>query len=308
MVRKSSRRKSRLNRRTFFLLASLVVFITTYALVLPAITLDRRTALDQAGINQENETVIDNDDLLNDAEKQTKELLYFYDESTDVTVSVEAPYNAFPKGTVMVVRPVKEEEVIDAVNSTVNGVRNVQAIDITFYYKGTEIEPAVPIKVSLISSIIKDALSSAVVHIDGDGEAEVVRNADSSADSEIVFAADDFSTYVIVEKEITIQYITADGETYTITVGYDQDALIPEGAILQVEEINGTDEQYSSYYSSIKKELGYELEFIRLFDISIVADGQREHRIKRSSAESAGFKCRSLRIRWRCSGHECGNI
>ncbi|MBR0136796.1 MAG: hypothetical protein IJM15_00070 [Erysipelotrichaceae bacterium] len=275
MVRKSSRRKSRLNRRTFFLLASLVVFITTYALVLPAITLDRRTALDQAGINQENETVIDNDDLLNDAEKQTKELLYFYDESTDVTVSVEAPYNAFPKGTVMVVRPVKEEEVIDAVNSTVNGVRNVQAIDITFYYKGTEIEPAVPIKVSLISSIIKDALSSAVVHIDGDGEAEVVRNADSSADSEIVFAADDFSTYVIVEKEITIQYITADGETYTITVGYDQDALIPEGAILQVEEINGTDEQYSSYYSSIKKELGYELEFIRLFDISIVADGQK---------------------------------
>ena len=67
------------------------------------------------------------------------------------------------EGTIMIVTPVREEEVIDTVNSTLendesnNRATKIQAVDISFYYNDEEVEPLLPIKVSLTSKLIKES-------------------------------------------------------------------------------------------------------------------------------------------------------
>ena len=69
-----------------------------------------------------------------------------------IKVSVEAPEGAFPENTRIAVTPVNGNSLVDTVSDAVNGeVLEVQAVDITFFdAEGREIEPAVPIRVSMI--------------------------------------------------------------------------------------------------------------------------------------------------------------
>lgn len=84
----------------------------------------------------------------------------------------------------------------------------------------------------------------------------------------------------VTDAQITKDFITASGETYTITVIYDEDAEIPEGAKLEVSELVNDNEEYIDYVEQAAKALaeGEEIPFVnasRLFDISIVADGKK---------------------------------
>jgi uncharacterized repeat protein (TIGR02543 family) len=292
-----------LKHKAFIVAASFVVFFTTYALVLPAITLDEDTAVDEPGIAVETtieetvnelETVYDpfiieqeREEQLNQQKQEetvtvegteetaaAADVVTFFDDSTDVAVSVEAPAGAFPEGTVMVVTPIESEDVLDAISSTVDKVKRVQAVDISFYHNGQEIEPALPIKVSLVSDLIKEAKDTQVVHIDDEGNGTVVEQAESE-DDEVVFESKDFSTYVVVETELETTVITADGETYKITVSYDETAKIPENAYLDVKEILPENEQYQGYVDDITNKLDTDLNYVRLFDISIM-DGDKK--------------------------------
>ena len=132
----------------------------------------------------------------------------FYDDSTEVIVSVEAPYGAFEQGTQMFVKAVEESEVLDAVNDALdagNIADEVLAVDITFIYNDEEVEPKLPIKVSLTSRIIEEAEDLQVVHIDNEGAGSLVEQAnEESKDDEIIFEADSFSTYVVVSTAIRL--------------------------------------------------------------------------------------------------------
>ena len=94
-------------------------------------------------------------------------------------------------------------------------------------------------------------------------------------------AADPLTKYAIVGTEtLTTNYITAEGDTYTITVTYDKDAEIPEGATLEVSELANDNKEYTAYVEQAAKALaeGEEVPFVnaaRLFDISIMADGKK---------------------------------
>ena len=288
-------------KELFIIAAALVAFFTIYSLVLPAITLDNDTAGDEPGLSSDTlsqeevnelETVYDpfsieeerenakngndkEDEILSGSEVR-EDVLYFFDKTTDVFVSVEAPLDAFPEGTVMVVTPIDEEEVLDAVSNTVEKVKRVQAVDITFYFNGEEIEPLKPIKVSLVSDVIKEAKDPQIVHIDDEGAGSLVEQADvETKEDEVVFESKDFSTYVVVETEIETTVITADGERYNITVSYDENAMIPEGAHLEAEEILPEDERYQEYYDTLTNELKSEPYYVRFFDISIM-DGEEK--------------------------------
>ena len=51
----------RRNRKWFIMLAGIIVFVTTYALILPAITIDKDTAIDEPGLEavlQDEETTL----------------------------------------------------------------------------------------------------------------------------------------------------------------------------------------------------------------------------------------------------------
>ena len=304
--------KKEVRKKIFYVLASIVVFITSYALVLPAITVDEQTAFEDPAISNEtlNEELINEletvaDPFVIEAEREATlnnhsseetieetggdvadtlkestiidnkaEALNFIDESNNVKVYVEAPLEAFPEGTTMIVTPISADEVEDEVNNTLEDkVKRIEAVDITFYDKdGNEVEPACEIKVSLKSDLIKDSKDTTIIHIDDEGNGTVVEQSDEATkDDEVKFESKDFSTYVIV---VTTEVITADGDEYTISVTYDSD-LLPENVSLAAEElIEG--EAYEAYKAVIEEELGIELNYVRLFDITILDDNGNE--------------------------------
>jgi len=199
----------------------------------------------------------------------------FTGETESVIVSVEAPEGAFPEGTTMVVSPVEMDD--DTLNNVTGAVESsgekkvvtAQAVDISFFDAGGSlIEPKLPIKVSMKSALVSESENVALVHLAETGATEtaetetpeapaattaevvtdvqVVENPDEN--NEIQFESDAFSIYVLVETEtITTNYITADGETYSITVTYGPEAMIPAGATLAVAEIPQNSEEYAAY-------------------------------------------------------------
>jgi len=202
----------------------------------------------------------------------------FTGETDGVIVSVEAPEGAFPEGTTMVVSQVEMDDdtlsnVTDAVESSgEKKVVTAQAVDISFFdAEGTLIEPKLPIRVSMKSALVSESENVALVHLTETAAAEPAENAEaetteapaaptaevvtdvqvvenSDEHNEIQFESDAFSVYVLVGTEtITTNFITADGETYTITVTYGPEAGIPAGATLAVAEIPQGSEEYAAY-------------------------------------------------------------
>ena len=76
-----------------------------------------------------------------------------------------------------------------------------------------------------------------------------------------------------VTSEISTDFISADGETYKITVSYGDDAGIPDGAELKVEEILEGSKEYKGYLKDSADKLNVDSEsipFARFFDIEIL--------------------------------------
>ena len=198
----------------------------------------------------------------------------------DVTVTVEADAGAFPAGTTMTVTAVEDQAVIDSATAAVEGeVKRVHAVDITFYNAdGEEIEPRIPIRVSMSTGeITAQEETPVVVHVDNAGEASLVerKQEETAPENEIVFEADAFSVYAIVYTEIKTRVLTADGQTYEITVSFEPDAGIPEDAKLVVKEIPANSERFAGNVDLVNKKLAANevSEVLKpvQFDISIVS-------------------------------------
>ncbi|MBR1781574.1 MAG: hypothetical protein IJ751_09260, partial [Oscillospiraceae bacterium] len=189
-------------------LACVVVFVTTYALILPATTIDEETALAEPGIVLGSETAVAESDVdalasgepeaepaqlaeepAPDAEPEPVTVTYpavqfdnAGDRSAPVQVHVDAPEGAFPEGTTMIVQPVEDRAVRALVEDAVEGdIVRFQAIDITFLdADGNEIEPQPQREISVIfgAQIIREAEESVIVHVDDQGRAEIVEQLD----------------------------------------------------------------------------------------------------------------------------------
>ena len=104
----------------------------------------------------------------------------------------------------MKVSPVYDEKVLgDAAGAVEGKVLHVQAVDISFWHEGEEIEPVKPIRVTMTPAEMPETGTSKqeVIHIDHDGEAAVVAQ-EKSAETEVIFEADSFSAYAIVHIEL----------------------------------------------------------------------------------------------------------
>lgn len=191
-----------------------------------------------------------------------------------MAVYVTADEGAFPEGTAMSACPVYDEATLDDIVSHVEGegtaVRKVHAVDITFRSAaGAEIEPLIPISVVMRVEELKQSQQTVVVHMDDDGNAEVVEKTEEVTDTEIAFDAEAFSVYAVV---VTERYISADGSTWNIQVTYGSDAGIPEGARLAVREIENA--EYEDYFEQTLQTLNDRaVASARFFDISIVDNG-----------------------------------
>ncbi len=73
-----------------------------------------------------------------------------------------------------------------------------------------------------------------------------------AADADIAFETAEFSVYAIVYT-VSKTVLTADGETYKVTVTYGEEAGIPEGTELVVKSFNKDDDSYLSYRKNAEK-------------------------------------------------------
>ena len=225
---------------------------------------------------------------------------YLSADGNTYTVSVDLSEANIPEGAYLQVKELSDdeaeeyiEEAAKAVDTKVKDLLYSKALDISIIYNNEKIQPDGSVKVEVELQDKRKEVISEVVHF-GD-KTEVLK---SSTDGKTVqFETDGFSVFAIVGMELTTQYITAEGDAYTITVTYDKDAEIPEGATLEVKEIVNDDKKYTGYVEQAAKAFAEdgEVPFVnaaRLFDISIMADGKKvepkapvEVKIEYASAE-----------------------
>ena len=156
----------------------------------------------------------------------------YHRNANGIYVRIDAPEGAFPQGTKAIVEAVNDDSIINAATSAAQdaseddlSVEKVLAVDITFEYDGKEIEPEVPISVSLTTGEIANADEAKVVHVDDSGNASVVGA--NIHDNKAEFSSDAFSVYAIVtgihdeNSRLTVEFVKfEDGETKTIASIY----------------------------------------------------------------------------------------
>ncbi|MBR3991111.1 MAG: hypothetical protein IKI91_03160, partial [Clostridia bacterium] len=96
----------------------------------------------------------------------------------------------------------------------------------------------------------------------------------------VKFMADENSTYYLFANQLVKTLVASDGNTYRITVLYDNDSGFPEDAEIRAEEVSLDSEDYVTYLENAAATLGVELSALtynRLFDIAIVDDAGTEY-------------------------------
>ena len=151
---------------------------------------------------------------------------------------------------------------------------------------GDEIEPEAQVIVKIdydeAESITGDT-DVQMVHFPKAGGTELVDAIIDGEDKElngVAFNAGGFSVYGIVGTEtITTNYITAEGDTYEVTVTYGRDAEIPDKSTLSVAEVTEAAADYESYKKQTADALNGvtdNFQYIKLLDISIInANGEK---------------------------------
>lgn len=119
-----------------------------------------------------------------------------------VTVTVRAPEGALPAGTDIEVAPVDMAAVQNAVDasSEVSGTV-LAAVDITFRYRGEEIQPTAPVTVTMTSAALEGQDNLTVVHIDDQRASHAESVFAEFEEDTATFDADKFSVYAVVEPE-----------------------------------------------------------------------------------------------------------
>lgn len=164
----------------------------------PSQTQTMATAPDANADTQDTEAVADNSTPAQD----------FSGNANGVSVTVNAPEGAFPADTVMSVSEADESSVQAAAEAASTDTADVKAVEITFTADGEEIEPAVPVKVTLAADLISEAEEPVVVHVNDDAQAEVIPDA-TKEEGAVYFNADAFSVYAVaapVNNEETETY------------------------------------------------------------------------------------------------------
>ena len=217
---------------------------------------------------------------VSDGETPQEPVMSFQQQAGDLLVAAFAPQGAFPDGTTMTVTPVDAEQVAPAVAQAIDGeVNKFTAVDITFRNaQGREIQPSAPIEISMFDTGARSIGQPVVLHMDEDGNATVVAQSPSaSANDEVSFAASKFSVYIMAVKKLQQTLTASDGRTYDISVTYTEEAGLPEGAELNVREINEYDNNFASVFNRAKeattRQDGSTVTSARFFDITIVKDG-----------------------------------
>ncbi|MBQ1342214.1 MAG: hypothetical protein IIY33_07005, partial [Erysipelotrichaceae bacterium] len=272
------KRKILRKTRIVTILSALVVFLTVYSLVLPAVALTDDKAGEDPGISTSETTDVAeaeklslNEETSGDVEiepteqveedaqkeeiKEEKKVVEnvsypavsFSDSLGDMIVYVEAPEGAFPENTQMQLKEVEDEAaLVDSINSNLENkeVKAIKAVDITFIYNNEEFEPLKPIKVSMTSSFIESNKEDEqlLVHVDNDNNTNIVETTEvKDKDVEVINNVEEVQA--LVENTDEINEITTDN-----TVAFESDAFSVYVLVYTVDfeySVNGRIYQFS---------------------------------------------------------------
>ena len=163
-------------------------------------------AAEQSG-DQDTETRREPDEPLPATESELPKRIQRFDKSVaGIRVQVEADEGAFPENTYMSLAPIDGNFLKDALSDEVDGeILEIQAVDIVFVNEyGEELEPAIPIRVSItVQETQYSDRATDVIHIDDNGTPSLVPQlADEGTESncEILFDASSFTPYAVVRR------------------------------------------------------------------------------------------------------------
>ena len=181
-----------------------------------------------------------------------------------------------------------EEEILDPESQKVTAAR---FFDITLLdSEGNELHPEKAVTVVIeTKDTLKENEEVQVCHFDQEQEKPVIVNSQEIINETyeednlgVQFEAESFSVYGIVRtKPIGTTVLTADGETYTVTVSYTEEANLPADVSLKVEEITNK-EEYEGYKSQVEEEIldpeSKKVTAARFFDITLMdSEGNELH-------------------------------
>lgn len=236
-------------------IAVIVFFVTIYALILPALTLDSNAANQTPGINTEQSGSVDDNTTStsfstenSDSQAVSETNVSSQDEqlvTTDTTLiaddknyQVTADITAeakLPESVALEVNQVKPEEdtyqsKLQKIQDTLslNTVANIRLYDIAFMQGDAEVEPSASVKVTITQKdnfeANKDNLK--VVHIKTDGSTEVL-DAEVAGDGNqvttVTFNSDSFSDFALVDTSTSDDSILNSNGSST---GTDVDASV----------------------------------------------------------------------------------
>lgn len=176
----------------------------------------------------------------------------FEDHAGNIRVTVTAEVGAFPAGTEMRLTPVWDQETLDGIADSVSEdfveVKQVLAVDIAFFNaEGEEIEPLLPVSVVMAVEEIEQHQDAVVVHMDDEGNTEVVEQTETAftEDTERALnvelpAAEDAETQMaqLVEKLEAEAAEQTEAETEPAEAeAADEPAAAAEGVEVVTEEV-----------------------------------------------------------------------
>lgn len=338
----AARLKGKMNLKSLVLtLAVLVVFTTTYLLILPAFTLDKDEAAQQGGIDvvaiettatesaeaedeeqpvaetadvkdEEPAVVKEDEDKADDNKPETNKA---EEKGSDVLVltkksGLEAEGDGFtvkaapesktevPAATELVVSEVTSQdkelaalrkEALNALkedSSDVKDIKEIKVYDMALEADGESVstDSKFNVKIEYEDGVkVEDADNIRVLTFDDQNNAAVLDTYENNVETKVEaagsksnvteasFETEGISKVAVVEVEtIEKTFITADGQTYKVTVKYDKNAQIPAGSELEVKELTGDD--YDAYLEKAAGKLDKsadDLSLAKFFDITI---------------------------------------
>ena len=234
-------------KKVLLLLCAVAVFITTYALILPAITIDKDAAVDEPGmeiVTQDSETTEEDGLPPEDAEPSEDESaepsedappaelppVQLNERNGDLIVSVDAGEGVLPEGARLVLNPVDGTPWQDSIENAVDdAVEKVRAVEIGF--ETAEGEPVQPLDSFTLT--VTSAADDVLMTLDGNGAAVL-----PDGSGEMTVDPDGVPVVALVETgTLTTTYLSASGKEYTATVTFTERAKIPADARLRLTEI-----------------------------------------------------------------------
>ena len=140
-----------------------------------------------------------------------------------VLIIVNAPESAFPEGTTMTVSHVDDEQTLKGIEEAAQTdeklISRIEAVDICFRdADGNEIEPKAPVSVCMITENKASKEDPVVVHVDDDGRAETVQDAEvytTGTHDQIVLTANGSAANQAESETETIDESSADAAAKT---------------------------------------------------------------------------------------------